>query len=255
MSYPTASAGARRHVSKGKAFSMKRNTQAVFFDAGYTLLCMDPDQPTIFLRVCSELGIELDHARFAEGVERANKLLAPRHPGQVPVPFSQEAMDRFWTDYNRVLLSVCAIGSGDAGKAEIVYRRFTAAISWRIYDEVHGVLHTLRQNGVRLGIISNWSGDLEEVMHRVGLLESFDFVLDSARLGYEKPHAQIFDEALRRAEVERSAALHVGDSPEHDVDGALSAGLRALLLDRHGRHPTFSRAPRVATLEGVFDHL
>jgi putative hydrolase of the HAD superfamily len=234
---------------------MKRNTQAVFFDAGYTLLCMDPDQPTIFVRVCSELGIELDHARFAEGVDRANTLLAPRHPSQVPAPFSQETMDRFWTDYNRVLLSVCARNPRDPERAELVYRRFTAAINWRIYDEVHGVLRALRLHGIRLGIISNWSGDLEEVMHRVGLLESFDFVLDSARLGYEKPHAKIFDEAVRRANVERSTALHIGDSPEHDVDGALSAGLRALLLDRHGRHPTFSRAPRVETLEGVFEHL
>jgi REG-2-like HAD superfamily hydrolase len=234
---------------------MKRNTQAVFFDAGYTLLCMDPDQPTIFVRVCAELGIRLDHTRFAEGVTRANTLLAPRHPSQVPAPFSQEAVDRFWTDYNRVLLSVCARDARDSEKAELVYRRFTAAITWRIYDEVGSVLHKLRLHGVRLGIISNWSGDLEEVMHRIGLRESFDFVLDSARLGYEKPHAQIFDEALRRADVERSSALHVGDSPEHDVDGALGAGLRALLLDRHGRHPTFTRAPRVETLEGVFDHL
>jgi REG-2-like HAD superfamily hydrolase len=234
---------------------MKRNTQAVFFDAGYTLLCMDPDQPTIFVRVCSELGIELDHARFAEGVNRANTLLAPRHPSQVPAPFSQAAMDRFWTDYNRILLSVCARNPRDSEKAELAYRRFTAAISWRIYDEVRGVLRKLRLHGIRLGIISNWSGDLEEVMHRVGLLESFDFVLDSARLGYEKPHVRIFDEALRRADVESRSALHIGDSPEHDVDGALGAGLRALLLDRHLRHPTFTRAPRVETLEGVFDYL
>lgn len=234
---------------------MKRNTQAVFFDAGYTLLCMDPDQPTIFLRVCSELGIDIDHAQFTKGVERANTMLAPRHPGLVPAPFSQEAIDRFWIDYNRVLLSVCARGARDSEKADLVYRRFTAAITWRIYDEVHGVLHKLRLHGIRIGIISNWSGDLEEVMARLGLLELFDFVLDSARLGYEKPHARIFDEALRRADVERSAALHVGDSPEHDVDGALSAGIRALLLDRHGRHPTFSRAPRVKTLEGIFDHI
>jgi putative hydrolase of the HAD superfamily len=234
---------------------MKRNTQAVFFDAGYTLLCMDPDQPTIFVRVCSELGIELDHARFAEGVERANTMLAPRHPREVPVPFSQESVDRFWTDYNRILLSVCARNPRDPDKAELVYRAFTAAITWRIYDEVHGVLHKLRSQGVRLGIISNWTGDLEEVMTRVGLRESFDFVLDSARLGYEKPHGQIFNEALRRARVEPSLALHVGDSPDHDVDGALAAGLRAVLVDRHGRHPAFARAPRVQTLEGIFDYL
>jgi len=234
---------------------MKRDIEAVFFDAGYTLLCMDPDQPTIFVRVCAELGIELDRARFAEGIDRANALLAPRHPREVPAPFSQEAVDRFWTTYNRVLLSVCARDPRDPEKAELVYRRFASAITWRIYDEVHDVLGELRARSVRLGIISNWTGDLEEVLARIGLRDPFDFVLDSARFGHEKPHAVIFAEALRRAGVEREAALHVGDSPDHDVDGALAAGLKALLLDRHGRHQSFDRAPRVTTLEGVLDHL
>jgi putative hydrolase of the HAD superfamily len=234
---------------------MKSSTQAVFFDAGYTLLCMEPDQPTIFVRVCSELGIELAHERFGEGIERANSLLGPRHPHEVPRPFSQDAIDRFWTEYNRRLLSTCARDARDAGKAEVVYRRFTAAITWRVYHDVHDVLRTLRKKGVRLGIISNWTGDLEQVLQGVGLRESFDFVLDSARLGFEKPHPEIFDEALRRAGVGRDAALHVGDSPDHDVEGALGAGLRAVLLDRHDRHQSFTRAPVVRALDGLLKHI
>ena len=234
---------------------MKSDTQAVFFDAGYTLLCMEPDQPTIFARVCSELGIEVARDRFAEGVRQANALLGPRHPHEVPRPFSQAAIDRFWTDYNRVLLSACARDARDAAKAELVYRRFAAAITWRVYDEVPGVVQTLRERGICLGIISNWTGDLEEVLEGVGLRESFDFVLDSARLGFEKPHNEIFVEALQRAGVDPDVALHVGDSPDHDVDGALAAGLRALLLDRHERHQGFTRAPKVETLEGVLQHL
>jgi putative hydrolase of the HAD superfamily len=234
---------------------MKRDIHAVFFDAGYTLLCMEPDQPTIFTRVCAELGVELDRSRFGEAVERANALLGPRHPLAVPVPFSQEAVDRFWTDYNRALLAVCARRPEDVDQADLVYRRFAAAITWRVYDEVQTVLEELRARELCLGIISNWSGDLEVVLRQVGLRKHFDFVLDSARLGHEKPHAAIFDEALRRAGVDRSAALHVGDSPEHDVDGALAFGLHAVLLDRYGRYPDFNRAPRVATLEGILDHL
>ncbi len=228
---------------------MKQSIQAVFFDAGYTLLCMDPDQPTIFLRVCAELDIALDETRFLEGVQRANAMLAPRHPREVPVPFSQAAVDRFWTDYNRILLSVCARRPGDADKADRVYRRFTSSIRWRVYDEVQGVLAELRSRGLCLGIVSNWSGDLEDVLAKVGLRSHFDFVLDSAHLGHEKPHAPIFREALRRSGVSTDAVIHVGDSPEHDVDGALAQGLRAVLLDRDGRHREFDRAPHIESLE------
>ena len=231
--------------------AMKRNIQAVLFDAGYTLLCMDPDQPTIFLRVCEQLGIELDQARLPDGVKRANAMLAPRHPREVPVPFSQAAVDQFWTDYNRILLSVCARRPSDADKAERVYRLFTSSIAWRVYDEVHGVLAELRSRRLCLGIVSNWSGDLEDVLAKVGLRDQFDFVLDSAHLGHEKPHAPIFKEAVRRAGASPDAIMHVGDSPEHDIDGALALGLHAVLLDRSGRYREFDRAPRIESLEGL----
>jgi len=227
---------------------MRRDIKAVFFDAGYTLLCMDPDQPTIFRRVCSELKIELDDTRFHEGVLHANAMLSPRHPHAVPKPFSQAAIDEFWTRYNHALLSVCARRPQDAKQAELVYRHFTALIRWRIYDEVHEVLGAMHQRGLRLGVISNWNGDLEDVLRQTGLHAHFDFVLDSARIGHEKPHGPIFGEALRRAGVAPHQALHVGDSPEHDVEGAIASGLDAILLDRMGRHDEYDRAPRIRSL-------
>jgi putative hydrolase of the HAD superfamily len=234
---------------------MKSNIQAVFFDAGYTLLCMDPDQRTLFLRACAQLDIEIVEERFAEAVARANALLAPRKPGAVPRPFSQEAVDGFWTTYNHTLLSCCARRPEDAAKAGLVYRRFTDAIGWRIYDEVRPVLGRLRTSGIRLGVISNWTGDLEDVLRACGLHQEFDFILDSARLGHEKPHREIFREALQRAGVACGSALHVGDSPEHDVEGALGCELGALLLDRTNRYAGFSRAPRIASLDGLFEHV
>lgn len=228
---------------------MDRTTRAVFFDAGYTLLCMEPDQKTNFLRSCADLGIEIDRSRLREGMRQASAMLAPRTPAAEKRPFSQAAVDDFWTEYHRVLLAACAVDPDDVGRAAAVYRRFTEHLSWRVYDEVRPVLRQLRARGVTLGVISNWTGDLEDVLRGVELRHAFDFVLDSAHLGWEKPHPQIFLEALRRADVAPEHALHVGDSPGHDVDGALAAGLRAALLDREAAHPEFDRAPRMASLD------
>jgi putative hydrolase of the HAD superfamily len=233
--------------------SMDRTTRAVFFDAGYTLLCMEPDQKTIFLRSCAELGVEIDRSRLREAIERASTMLQPRTPAAEKQPYSADAVDRFWTDYHRVLLSHCAVRPQDAERAEDVYRRFAQLLTWRVYDEVRPVLSALRARGVKLGIISNWTGDLEDVLRSVELHHHFDFVLDSAHLGWEKPHPEIFLEAVRRANVSPDEALHVGDSPDHDVDGALAAGLRAALVDRSDAHPEFDRAPRMATLEPILE--
>ena len=229
------------------------DVRAVFFDAGYTLLCMDPPQETLFLRVCAELTIPIDQTRLENAVRRANAMLGPRAPASVPAPYSQERVDRFWIDYHREVLTGCAVSEGHLESAEAVYRRFSAALGWRIYDDVRPLLSHLRARGIALGIISNWTGDLEDVLHQIDLHKEFDVILDSARFGHEKPHPQIFAEAVRRAGIAPSRAVHVGDSIDHDVDGALQSGLRPILLDRAGRHASFDRAPRVTSLDEVLN--
>jgi putative hydrolase of the HAD superfamily len=239
------------HAVANKWDVEKRDVRAVFFDAGYTLLCMEPDQETLFLQTCKRIDVAIDINRLTEAVKRANTMLGPKPANAVAVPFSQDSVDRFWIDYHRELLTGCASDSGAAERAEDVYRGFTASLDWRVYDDVRGLLRSLRARGLMLGVISNWTGDLDDVLHRVALRDHFDFVLDSAHVGFEKPHPDIFVEALRRAGCAPHHALHVGDSPEHDVDGALASGLHAVLLDRYDRYPSFTRSPRVRSLADI----
>lgn len=224
---------------------------AVFFDAGYTLLCMEPPQAAIFLRACDSLGIAVDREKLADAVMRANVMLGPKEATPLPVPFSQARVDAFWIEYHRRVLDACATGSGGSTRAESVYRRFTESLGWRVYDEVPALLDALHDRGVKTGIISNWTGDLEDVLRRVDLHRRFDVIVDSARFGHEKPHGAIFAEAAARAGVAPGCAVHVGDSVEHDVDGALAAGMRAVLVDRDGRHAAFARSPRVTDLTQI----
>lgn len=234
---------------------MARNVRAVFFDAGYTLLCMEPEQRTNFLQSCDDLGIPIDVSRLDEAVSRANLLLAPRDRDMAPTPYSKAAIDKFWIEYNRIVLNTCAHNPRDSGRARDLYVRFMTRLHWRVYDEVRPLLDSLRERGLRLGVISNWTGDLEEVLGAVDLRARFDFVLDSAIFGFEKPQAEIFREAVRRAGVPPTAALHVGDSLEQDVEGALSFGLHAALLDRDDRFSGFDRAPRLRRLDDLLELL
>jgi putative hydrolase of the HAD superfamily len=222
--------------------------RTVFFDAGYTLLCMDPPQETIFLAVCRELDIRIDTSRMPRAVEYANEMLRPSPASQDPRPFSQARVDAHWTEYHRRVIEGCSPDADAQRLAPLVYRGFARRIGWRVYDDVVGILDHLHERGISAGVISNWTGDLEDVLGVVGLNERFDVVIDSARFGHEKPHAPIFSEALRRAGIEARHAVHVGDSVEADVGGALASGLRAVLLDRHDRHRDFDLAPRVSSL-------
>jgi putative hydrolase of the HAD superfamily len=109
-----------------------------------------------------------------------------------------------------------------------------AAIRFRAYPEVPGVLARLRADGVRLAVVSNWDVSLHDVLERTALRRLVDAVVISAELGVGKPDPAIFRAALERLGADASSAMHVGDSLEADVAGARAAGLEAVLVVRDG---------------------
>ena len=85
------------------------------------------------------------------------------------------------------------------------------------------LLHRSTTDGIRL-------------LDRAGVVD-VDVAVGSRTHGRTKPHASIFEAALRRLEVAPADAAMVGDSPADDVAGARALGMRAILLDREGRYP------------------
>ena len=101
---------------------------------------------------------------------------------------------------------------------------------------VPAALDRLRASGLRLVVVSNADGKLLELFRDLDLERRFDHVLDSGRLGFEKPDPRIFRAALRRSGARPESTVHLGDFFEIDVVGARAAGLRAILVDPAGLH-------------------
>lgn len=92
----------------------------------------------------------------------------------------------------------------------------------------------LKRRGAPIAIISNSEGHLAELVAELGWSDAFDVVVDSGRIGIDKPDARIFTHACSALGVAPSELLHVGDSWEADVQGALGAGASAVWFDaRH----------------------
>jgi putative hydrolase of the HAD superfamily len=106
------------------------------------------------------------------------------------------------------------------------------------WEDAAPALVRLREHGLRLVVASNWDCSLPEVLDGIGLGALVDAVVTSAVVGAAKPDARIFEAALEAAGCAAGEAVHVGDSAEDDVGGAVGAGLRALLLDRSGTRGT-----------------
>lgn len=102
--------------------------------------------------------------------------------------------------------------------------------TWTVYDDVVPALERLSADGWRHMIVSNHVPELGKLVEDLGLSPFFDAVVNSAILGYEKPHPEIFRAALAHCASER--VVMVGDNPVADVQGAQSLGLEAYLVRR-----------------------
>jgi putative hydrolase of the HAD superfamily len=99
----------------------------------------------------------------------------------------------------------------------------------------------------RIGVISNADGRIEDVLRRCGIADCFLSITDSGLVGYEKPHPEIFRQALRSLSAQPEESLYVGDVYSVDYLGATRAGMQALLMDVPGAY----KEKGVARLESL----
>jgi len=84
----------------------------------------------------------------------------------------------------------------------------------------------------KLGLVSNftYAPVIYAGLRKVGINHFFHVVLVSDAVGWRKPHAEIFNEALRSLGVKAEEVLFVGDSPEEDIKGAKELGIKTIFV-------------------------
>jgi len=114
--------------------------------------------------------------------------------------------------------------------------RAIARVADRFLDDAH---RHLRRNQAllarlgaryRLGIVSNFYGNLDTVCNNVAILPFFGVIVDSEQVGCSKPDPRIFWTALERLGVTPADATFVGDSAARDMAGARALGMRHIWL-------------------------
>jgi putative hydrolase of the HAD superfamily len=95
-----------------------------------------------------------------------------------------------------------------------------------------------------LGIVSNFTGNLEHCLRELGLRPLFRVVADSAIIGTSKPNAAIFEHALAAAGATPKGSWMVGDNFEADIRPAAALGFSTAWLAEPARALP---APGIAT--------
>jgi HAD superfamily hydrolase (TIGR01509 family) len=194
--------------------------RAVLFDAGNTLLFLDYDR--MAAAVGDALGLALTAAELAAAAPEAARTME-----RARLSDRERAIA-----YLEALFLAAGIPEGRLAEVhELLVRMHAEHHLWSgIAGDAHDALARLRRAGLKLGVVSNSDGRVEEALEAAGLLVYFDVVVDSGVAGVEKPDPAIFLAALDALDVRPAEALHVGDLYEVDVIGANAAGIPAVLL-------------------------
>jgi putative hydrolase of the HAD superfamily len=100
----------------------------------------------------------------------------------------------------------------------------------RVLRRNRRVLEKLSQAGLKMGVISNFYGNVEVLCQEFSYGPFLQVVLDSIVVGFKKPDPKIFELALEKLGVAASEAAMVGDSFERDIVPAKALGMKTFWL-------------------------
>jgi FMN hydrolase / 5-amino-6-(5-phospho-D-ribitylamino)uracil phosphatase len=202
--------------------------RAVLFDVDFTLFRPGPELgPEGYRRVGERHGLDLTPDRYdaarAAAIERLQSNRDFVHDEEVWIAFTEQ-----------IVLGMGGSPSGARACATDMVREWERHENFSLYEDSLPVLEELRRYGLRIGLVSNGQRDLEEFAAHHAL--EVDAMVGSKSHGRTKPHPSIFVAALEALEVAPDEVAMVGDSLEDDIEGARALGIRAIFLDRDGRH-------------------
>ena len=206
--------------------------RAVFFDVDFTLIYPGPTfRGEGYRRFAARYGMAVDIQAFDRAVASAAPILdqpsSAAYDAEIFVRYTRHILEQMGAQGGQ--LEVCA---------REIYDEWAACQHFELYDDVAPALRALERAGMRIGLISNSHRCLASFQSHFELDGLIAAAVSSSEHGLMKPHPSIFRAAMDLVNVAAGESLMVGDSVRQDVDGALAAGMRAILLHRGaGPHP------------------
>lgn len=232
-----------------------RSPSALTLDLDDTLLDGDGLAESI-ASVCDSLA-ELHPSLDAAELRSANAVAWMEYWLEVEDDWTLGRLDSasFSLEGWRRTLLACGCADDDVARTASDLHRVVARDAHRCYDDVQELLDFVEAAKLPIALITNGASDVQrEKLEVLGIEDRFAAIVVSGELGAAKPSRRPFDVAVRSLDADPSRTWHVGDNLAKDVQGARSAGLVAVWLNRHGRRREAGDAVadlEVASLSGL----
>lgn len=228
------------------------DVEAVIFDVGGVFVV--PSPPIVRAGLAGIPGIDqADDGAF----------VAAHYHGIAAYDRSEDPPER-WPAYLEAYLAALGAAADAEARARAVELWRTPSTGLWTHAVAHHVaaLHRIAaETDVRLGIISNSDGTIEQVLAEQQIAQVGDgpgvdveVIVDSHLVGVVKPDPTIFSFALEPMGLAPERCAYVGDSFRNDVEGAAAAGLTPFHVDPHGLGPAGGHR-RIREVGDLLEHL
>ncbi len=213
--------------------------RAIYFDAIGTLIHPRPLAAEVYLEVGRRYGSQASRAtcfrRFRRAIGKQELIDNERDWAT-----GEQRERQRWRD---IVAEVLAdVSDPEACFAEL-YEHFAKPAAWVCEPETEELLEDLQRQGYVLGLASNYDHRLHAVVAGLPALRSIQHIVISSEVGWRKPAPAFFAALCRQVNLPAAEILYVGDDRINDYDGALAAGLQAVLFDPRQRAGAPGSAP------------
>jgi len=217
----------------------------IFLDAVGTLFGVQGTVGEIYSRLAQQAGVSVD-SQHLNTAFIDSFLAAPKaaFPGIEPQALPKHEF-LWWQAVARQAFEEVGVLANFTDFEQffrILFDHFATPEPWFVYPDVPQALMQWQQQGISLGIISNFDSRLHTVLRALDLRDYFDSVTISTEIGSAKPNAQVFTAAVAKHQSLHNMVWHIGDSWRDDYEGAEQAGLTGIWLNRQGGQGNISQA-------------
>jgi putative hydrolase of the HAD superfamily len=97
-------------------------------------------------------------------------------------------------------------------------------------DDALVTLQALREEGLRIGVVSDCTHELRDIWDHLPLAPLVDAVAFSITMGERKPHASLYLSVCDRLGIDPPEAIYLGDGGSNELTGARHVGMSAVRL-------------------------
>jgi len=211
--------------------------KVVFFDAAGTLFDARRAVGESYAAIAREFGA---HASGREVSAAFRKVFAQAPPlcfnPHISPARLRELERQWWRERVSETFAGLAQFNNFEAYFEALFAYFADYRNWMVQPDALETLRGLREQGLELGVVSNFDSRLYAILEGLGLAEYFHSMTISSATGAAKPDPGIFRAALAVHQAGPDQAIHVGDSLALDIVGAKAAGLEAILFAPEAPH-------------------